>query len=77
MASSMPVCRSFFTSVVSAPERRSRAAASKVRSPVRMAKLLVSSTMPASRASASHLRISAGSFSSCKSSVTSSQVEEA
>ena len=49
------------TSEVSAPARRRYAAASQVRPPVRLVKFLVSSTMPASRASASHLRMSPGS----------------
>ena len=68
---------SFFTSPVSAPERRRKAAASKVRLPVRMVNCLVSSTMPASRASASVLSRSAGSSRYCSSSVTSSLAEEA
>ena len=69
--------KSFFTSPVSAPERRRKAAASKVRVPVRMVKFLVSSTMPASTASASILRRSVGSRIYWSSSVTSSLAEEA
>ena len=65
------------TSEVSAPARRRYAAASKVRPPVRLVKFLVSSTMPASRASASHLRMSPGSTRYCSSSVTSSEADEA
>ena len=66
-----------FTSPVSAPERRRKAAASKVRPPGRMVKFLVSSTMPASRASASVRSRSVGSAMYWSSSVTSSQAEEA
>ena len=62
---------------VSAPERRGKAAASKVRPPVRMVKFLVSSTMPASRASASVRSRSVGSAMYWSSSVTSSLAEEA
>ena len=62
---------------MSAPERRRKAAASKVRVPVRMVKFLVSSTMPASTASASIFKRSVGSRIYCKSSVTSSLAEEA
>ena len=77
MVSSMPFWKSFFTRVVSAPLRRRNAAASNVRSPVRIVKFFVSSTMPESTASASKGRISVGSHSSCMSSVTSSHVDEA
>ena len=65
------------TSAVSAPVRRRKAAASNVRPPVRLVKFFVSSTMPASSASASQRRMSDGSTRYCSSSVTSSQVEEA
>ena len=77
IVSVMPVCKSFFTSVVSAPARRRYAADSNVRSPVRMVKLLVSKTMPDSSASASHFKSSPWSISSSSSSTKSSQVEEA
>ena len=66
-----------WTSAVSAPERRRKAAASKVRPPVRWVKCLVSSTMPASSAPASSRRRSVGSTRYCSNSVTSSQAEEA
>ena len=65
------------TSTVSAPQRRRKAAASKVRPPVRRVKLLVSSTMPASSASASPRSRSVESSRYWSSSVTSSQAEEA
>ena len=52
----------FFTSPVSPPAWRRKAAASKVRAPVRMVKFLVSSMMPAMRASASPRSRSAGSM---------------
>ena len=73
----MSFCRSFLTSVVSAPALRRKAAASKVRSPVRMVKFFVSSTMPASMASASLRRMSSVSTVSCRTSLMSSQTEEA
>ena len=73
----MSFCRSFLTSTVSAPQRRRKAAASKVRSPVRMAKFFVSSTMPASMASASQRRMSSLSQTSCNTSLRSSQTLEA
>ena len=77
----MVPARSFWNSLrttpVSAPEWRRKAAASKVRAPVRMVKFLVSSTMPANRASASARSRSAGSMIYCSSSVTSSLAEEA
>ena len=66
-----------WTSAVSAPARRRKAAASKVRPPVRRVKCFVSSTMPASRASASSRRRLDGSMRYCSSSVTSSDAEEA
>ena len=69
--------KSFLTSAVSAPARRRKAAASKVRPPVRMEKFLVSRTMPASRASASARVRSVGSAIYWSSSVTSSEAEEA
>ena len=59
------------------PARRRKAAASKVRPPVRRTKCFVSSTMPASRASASSRRRLDGSMRYCSSSVTSSDAEEA
>lgn len=73
----MSFCSSFLTSVVSAPARRRKAAASKVRSPVRMVKFFVSSTMPESMASASQRRMSSVSTTSCSTSLMSSQTEEA
>ena len=57
--------------------RRRNAAASKVLPPVRRVKCLVSSTIPASSASASSRIRSAGSTRYCSSSVTSSEAEEA
>ena len=66
-----------WTSAVSAPERRRKAAASKVRPPVRWVKCLVSSTIPASSAPASSRRRSVGSTRYCSSSVTSSLADEA
>lgn len=77
MVPSRSFWNSFLTSPVSAPERRRKAAASKVRLPVRMVNCLVSSTIPASRASASVLNRSAGSSRYWSSSVTSSLAEEA
>ena len=73
----MSFCNSFLTSVVSAPALLRKAAASKVRSPVRMVKFFVSSTMPESMASASQRRMSSGSTISCSTSLISSQTEEA
>ena len=73
----MSFCSSFLTSTVSAPQRLRNAAASKVRSPVRSVKFLVSSTMPESMASASQRSMSSGSQTSCSTSLRSSQVLEA
>ena len=77
MVPSRSFWNSFFTSPVSAPERRRKAAASKVRLPVRMVNCLVSRVMPANRASASIFSRSAGSSRYWDSSVTSSLAEEA
>ncbi|MNP42439.1 hypothetical protein D3C76_1362040 [compost metagenome] len=62
---------------VSAPLRRRKDAASKVRAPVRMAKFLVSTAMPANSTVASITSSDTRSWKYCRSSVTSSQVEEA
>ena len=69
--------KSLLTWAVSAPALRRKAAVSKVRLPVRMVKPLVSSTMPASRASASARSRSPLSRMYWTSSVTSSLAEEA
>ena len=63
--------------MVSPPIFLRNAAASKVRNEVRKAKLLVSSTMPASMASASRLRSALPPVLYCASSHTSSEAEEA
>ena len=62
MVSDRSFWNSFFTSPVSPPAWRRKAAASKVRAPVRMVKFLVSSMSPAISASASPLSRSAGSI---------------
>ena len=77
MVSWKSFCSSSLTSVVSAPSRRRAAAASKVRSPVRTLKNLVSRQMPAISDLASMGSTSFFSTAYCNSSVTSSAVEEA
>ena len=77
MVSWKSFCISFLTSVVSAPRRRRTAAASKVRSPVRTLKNLVSRQMPAIRLSASMGSTSFFSTAYMSTSVTSSAAEEA
>ena len=77
MKDSKSVRRNFFTCVVSAPARRSQDAASNVRTPVLTAKLLVSTVIPASSASASKRVIVFFSSEYCSISTISSQVEEA
>ena len=65
------------TCTVSAPIFRRYAAASKVRTPVRMTKFLVSSMIPASRASAYAEETSVSSRKYCMISVTISEADDA
>ena len=76
MVPSRSFWNSFLTSPVSAPERRRKAAASKVRLPVRMVNCLVSSTI-GQQGLRLGLEQVAGSSRYWSSSVTSSLAEEA
>ena len=68
---------SVLTWMVSAPIFRKYAAASNVRTPVRMTKFLVSSMIPARSASAYAAEISVSSRKYCMISVTISDAEDA